>query len=353
LNPSPTPDGNDQEPDTQALQCLLDQGGTISLNADTSFAYFVGPPGLVLRRTGTTLTSFSNYGYRALIEATADLSSPLLQIESGAVTGYTISNVWFYGNRFNRNNPDCNGQSPNLLLRGSSFLIDNIASDTAPCNTSTVTDGSTSNFEIRNSWFTNNGWGQPELPGGSCTATKCWADGLTLNQCIGGYVHDNHFRDNTDVDLVVGGGWNCTIEYNNIDHSLSYGFAGIHIGWFPGAGNGNHAGNTYRNNTVTSSFNKLAFGVVAGLHPWNVQQQEQVSDAGLITGNTSSGAVVPLAVDGITSGTFDTNSAGGAQGNLGMDNCTVPLNFTAADFGSAFVQGGWIHRFYHNGSCGG
>jgi hypothetical protein len=98
-----------------------------------------------------------------------------------------------------------------------------------------VFDGTTSDFEVRNSWFANNGW-----PEGSGHGSN-WADGLTLNQCLNGWVHDNHFIDNTDVDLVTGGtgptAW-CALENNIIDHSQWHGFAGIHVGWFPGAGNG-------------------------------------------------------------------------------------------------------------------
>ncbi len=235
----PEPNAFDQEPDTEAIQCLLDQGGTIVLNADTTYAYFIAPhpvtgQGLVLRRSDTVLTSTSAYGYRALLRATSNLNVPMLQIESGAVSNYRIEKIWFYGARFDRAAPNCNGdQSVNLWLRGTGWTVDNIESDAAPCNTSTVVDGSNSSFTISNSWFANNGWGEDELPGGSCSATRCWADGLTVHACVGGWIHHNHFRDNTDVDLVTGGGPNCTVEDNDVSHTLSYGFAGIHVGWFP------------------------------------------------------------------------------------------------------------------------
>ncbi|HWQ00435.1 MAG TPA: hypothetical protein VNK92_08185, partial [Vicinamibacterales bacterium] len=125
----PQPNGNDREPDTAAIQCLLDQGGTVVLDADTLYAYYIAPPGLVLRTSGTTLTSTSRYGYRALLEATTDLQTPILRVEDW-VSNYTISRIWFYGNKYARRGiANCTGdQTDNLWLRGSYFLIDDIAS---------------------------------------------------------------------------------------------------------------------------------------------------------------------------------------------------------------------------------
>jgi hypothetical protein len=339
------PNGNDTTPDDASIQCLLDQGGTIVLNADVSMGYFINE-GLVLRRSGTTFTSSSGGGNRALLRATSTLSSRMLEVESGAVTGYTISKIWFYGSRFDRTNPNCSGDnSVNLYLRGSGWLIDDIESDAVPCNSSTVVDGSTTHdFEIRNSWFANNGWGENERSGQ-------WADGLTVQACVDGYVHDNNFRDNTDVNLVVGGGSNCRIEFNDIDNTLSYAFAGIHVGWFPGDGDGDHAGNIYRFNTISSGLNKMAFGLVLGLHPWNHQQADQVSNAGSTTGNNSTGAVVNLAIDGITGGNFSGNSGPGSRGTNGYGACSLASDYTAGDFGGASIQAGWVPRIYHGGTC--
>lgn len=61
--------------------------------------------------------------------------------------------------------------------------------------------------------------------------------------------------------------------------------------------NGNHAGSTYAGNSVVSVLNKLVWGVLLGSHPWDTSVF--VSDAGTVTGNSASGAVTNLAVDGI------------------------------------------------------
>jgi hypothetical protein len=190
--------------DTCAIQWLLDQGGTITLPADGCSVGYIIDGTLHLNHSGTTLTSTSAYGYRALLIAAAGLNVRMMQVDPG-VSNYAISNTWFYGNRFNRTSPNCTGNhtSVNLWLDGSGWLVDNVESDTAPCQTSMVVVSSASNFEIRNSWFANNG------------STSLVADGLTVHGCFGGWIHNNNFLDNTDVDLIVGGG-NCTVQNNTV-----------------------------------------------------------------------------------------------------------------------------------------
>jgi hypothetical protein len=51
-----------------------------------------------------------------------------------------------------------------------------------------------------------------------------WADGLTVWNCDGGHIHDNTFSDNTDVNLIIGGGFGCVVEDNvisNVSHTRS------------------------------------------------------------------------------------------------------------------------------------
>jgi hypothetical protein len=95
----------------------------------------------------------------------------------------------------------------------------------------------------------------------------------------------------------------------------------------------------------------MAFGIVDGLHPWNHTQADQVSDAGSTNSNTSTGAVVNLAVDGITGGSFSGNSGGASRGTNAYGNCTLSADYTTGDFGAASLQSGWIARVYHGGGC--
>ncbi|HEX5473653.1 MAG TPA: hypothetical protein VFX12_03240 [Vicinamibacterales bacterium] len=75
-----------------------------------------------------------------------------------------------------------------------------------------------------------------------------------------------------------------------------------------------------------------------------------VSDAGNVYFNSSSGAVVNLAIDGIDWGSVQSNTWSGANGTRGF-NCTLSGDYTAGHFGSASIQGGYVCRIYHAPSC--
>jgi hypothetical protein len=139
---------SDTASDVNAIQCLLNQGGTIVLPADGCQNGYIIDGTLHLNVSGTTFTSSSAFGNRALLLAAAGLSTPMMVVDPG-VLNYTISNIFFYGNRFNRTAPNCtlgSHQSVNLWLKGSGWTVDNIESDTVPCQTSTVVDSSNSSL---------------------------------------------------------------------------------------------------------------------------------------------------------------------------------------------------------------
>jgi len=340
----PQPNGNDTLPDADAIQCLLNQGGTVTLDADVSYGYFIDHT-IYLWQNGTTLTGTSAYGNWALLQATPGLNQPMLWVSNGTAY-YTLSNLWFYGDKFNRYQPNCSSdQSDNVSLRGGPFWVYNVESDAAPCNSGMTVDGTSgAGFEISNSWFAYNGF-QANTPG----KDRMWADGLTLWGCNRGYVHHNHFVDNTDVNLVVGGGSDCTVAYNTINNYSNHGFAGIHVGWFPGY-YGNHSGVSYYGNTIGSSYNALAFGIVVGSHAWTLDLGVFVSNAGSVYGNASSGSVVNLAVDGIGAGSVVGNSIGSSQGNWGY-GCGNSFGYGAGHIGAASVDGGYTHFIWDAGTC--
>lgn len=191
-----------------------------------------------------------------------------------------------------------------------------------------------SGFEIDNNWVGYNGRSRDEqLPG------EPWSDGITLLSCDGGNVHDNTIDNNTDVDLVIGGGHNCSVQWNTIRHTPTvgiavYGFAGIHVGYFD-AGGGDNAGSIIANNTISSDQDKLGFGIVVGAHPWNPLLW--TPNAGTVSGNSASGAVVPLAVDGIDTGSVTNNSAFDHRGVNGL-NCALSADYTAGDWGARLFR---------------
>jgi hypothetical protein len=373
-NPSCTqqPNGNELSVDnTAAIQCLLDLGGTVTLDADVLYGYHIGihGTGLHLTQSNTTLTSNSAYGYKALLFADPYLHTPILTVAPGVVY-YTIDHIWFYGNRFERvcdDSPPDRNRNANLSLDGYQFTIDSVESDAAPCGSSTIVPASAHDFTVSNSWFANNGWplrydldpaGGPE-PG---QGAEPWSDGMTVLRCVNGKVFGNHFQDNTDVDLVLGGvptpdnpNATCEVHDNTVTHYQAHGFAAIMEECFPNGvpanGDGHFENATIWNNTISSTVDELAFGLMVGRHPWGTVQACQVSDAGHVYSNTSTGAVVNLAVDGIASGSVGPNSTNGAQGDHGFETCRKSADYTAAHFGAAQLSASFITRFYDNGSC--
>jgi hypothetical protein len=345
------PDCNDPNPQTTRIQAMLDQGGTVVLQADNCLYGYRIDDTLHLKWSGTTLTSSSSYGYNALLIAVGSLSTPILTVDPG-VSGYTISNLFLYGAKWDRTSVICYPGPPgsiNLYLTGINWLVDNIESDTAPCQTSTVVDGSSSNFEIRNSWFANNGFED-------CPPSHCWSDGLTVLSCPSGYIHDNHFIDNTDVDLIVGGGQNCRVQNNTINHYGTFGYAGLMLTYF-GGGNGDHGGSLFSGNTISSSLNSLGVGIMVGLHPWTIAQD--VINTGTVTANSASGATIGLLVEATKSnavGTVAGNSLWGAQGTRLKDSCypgTVPQNYAVWPPHSRGIglDADWFDLHYDDAVC--
>lgn len=136
------------------------------------------------------------------------------------------------------------------------------------------------------------------------------------------------------------------------------------VGYFD-RGRGNHATSTYRNNAIASSNEGcphsptgatgcMAFGLIAGHQPWWVIggaiDNGFVQDAGSITDNQISGAVVNLAVQGVGRGTISNNTLSNRQGNWAFNQCrgtqsTLP-NYAAHFYGEAVLQSGWTPYWF-------
>jgi hypothetical protein len=54
-----------------------------------------------------------------------------------------------------------------------------------------------------------------------------WSDGMTVGFIDGSRVDYNTFEDNTDVDLILGGGTNSTVKGNQITHTQRHSFAAL------------------------------------------------------------------------------------------------------------------------------
>lgn len=332
--PGATP--NDPSDDYSALQACLNAGGTVRLDA----GYYWISQTLDLTQDYTILTN--NGGARPSIHALPGLDGPMLEVFWADY--WEIRNIQFGGMLYTRDIAwKCGlGQhrkfGDNLFVNGNGWKIDNISSGGALCGSALEVEGGW-NFEITNSQVGGNGRSLYENTG----INERWSDGITLLVCNGGYVANNMLIDNTDVHLIVGGGYGCVIQNNYIRNYEKYAYAGFMSGNFPNAG-GDHPNSVYRYNDIGSSYNQLAFGIMVGFHPWNAAVP--VYWAGEIVENSSFGAVVNLAIDGISSGYIHGNALWGAQGNQGY-GCTLSADYTAGDYGSANFQTGWVPRIYH------
>jgi hypothetical protein len=295
---------------------------------------------LLLTRDNLVFTGDTIGG--AVLRARPALRGAMLVVSDSA-DGWELSNLVFDGNRANRlyasSCAGYRGAYTNIQARGTYWTIANVQSNATLCGTALEVKGAY--YVIRNSDFRNNG-----THGGA--ASEPWADGVTLLTCDHGQVHDNHFLDNTDVDIVNGGGDACVIERNTIDHVAQYGYAGIMVGYFDEGFPGVHRTNHVRSNLVRSALNRLAFGTVVGLHPWVANV---TVEGGTVQNNAMSGAVHNLAVDGISSGSVQGNTMSNSQGTQGF-RCTQPLSFTAAHSGSATIQAGYVEYQHHYLACG-
>jgi parallel beta-helix repeat protein len=323
----------DSLPDDAEINACLARGGVVTLRGHAPGGpefYWISQP-LNLAVSGTTLTS-GTPGERVELFATNDLYGPMLQA-AGGVNNYTISEINFAGGVYSRTRRDeCQGYrafGSNLVLAGDGFVVRNVETAGAMCGTALGVDGS--NFEITgvNAYLNGIPADEPH------NAPEPWSDGITLGRCDGGYVHDNTLSDNTDVDIVIGGGTNCRVQNNTINHNYKHAFAGIHVTNFVGEGNGNHSGSSFSGNVVNASTDKLSFGIVVGPHPWDDNLND--SDNGSVTSNQMAGSVVNLAIDGTDAGTVTGNSVSGAQGSYGY-HCSISSNYTAAHYGGTVIQ---------------
>jgi hypothetical protein len=339
----PGADPNDYEYDDIAINACLAQGGDVILEEGVVGYLLVS--GLVITQPGTRLIGADG---GAVLLAEVGLNQQMLR--SDGVDNVVLENLRFYGNRWERTSrlwecvPGPREHGKILLVTGNGFLISNVTALGALCGTGAEVEGS--NFEIRDSNFSYNGF-QLDVPG-----LEPWADGLTVWTCNNGWIHHNTFMNNTDVDLVIGGGSGCVVENNTIIHNSEYGFAGLMIGTFAPA-NGDHAGSTYRWNSIDSTYNKLGFGIMVGDHPWSCHVMcFDLPTAGSVVENYSWGAVVNLAIDGIQHGEVQSNGWGSAQGDRGFGSCTSSWEYTACHFGSASIQNGYESIQFDGGACG-
>jgi len=330
----------DNLPDDVALQACLDNYDAVLLQPGGKAGYvgYLVANTVKIKRAGTLLTSAA-IPAKATMLAAPGLDSSMLRASS--VDGFEISFIRFDGNRENRllRDKPCSDvrNSRNVELIGNGFSVRYVESAGAVCG-SAMTVGDSTGFTIANSLFYDNGR-QPEDAGG---IAGLWADGLTVFKCVNAAIRDNHFWDNTDVDLGVNGGSKCAVYRNTISHAYQYAFAGLVVG------DPSQSGGEFSDNLVSSGFDLLGFGIIVGCHPW-AQCGGGFASNVLVHDNTATGAVVNFAVDGLTGGTVRGNTMRGAQGSR-LPNCrAAAADYTAGHAIGASLQSGYVARIFDAG----
>jgi hypothetical protein len=319
------------------IQGCLDLGGTVVLQdgglyeIDTTLEIVID---------GTVLRGETSGDQRPILRAGPNLQGHILLVDDYWGTDprydYSLEDLVFDGNLAGRLNQtgECstNRELGNVRLKGYGWRVNRVLFMNAVCQSAMEVAGQ--KFEIFASTFMDNGRDMREGWGG-------WADGLTVWNCDGGFIHENTFIDNTDVDLIVGGGFGCVVENNVIANVSKHAFAGLNVGTFGPAAD--HSGSTYRYNTIVAAPNQMAFGLMVGDEPWwnPWNPAAFTAHAGEIYDNVIRGAVVNLAIDGIGGGDIHDNDPSAPAGSDGFSCHTITANFTAHNFGNATISGDW------------
>ncbi|MHB8876122.1 MAG: right-handed parallel beta-helix repeat-containing protein [Myxococcaceae bacterium] len=285
----------------QVQQCIdaAPAGGTVLLPAGiyrvTSELQLSKP--LTLGTAGTqalTAGCLDPDGPRcAVFRADANLSVPRGFLRLGATTAVVLDHLVLDGNRGQRLTSAAAGQcaagnngagfnASTGGCTGCSFLRSGSAR--ALCGTG---------FEWRGDQATVTGSVFRE--NGAHTVTNMWSDGLTLLQSDGARVTASRFVDNSDVDLIFGGGTNATVQNNRISHFAQATFAGLMLDNFNGSTSGDFTGTVVSGNSIECGALLCDFAIELGPHAW---YQSANIIGGTVSGNSATGGKFGINVEG-------------------------------------------------------
>ena len=288
------------------VQACIDQtpaGGTLELPAGI---YRIDgeihlDKALTLRTSGTAASTLGclDYGGPACVVLRADenVLTPrgFVRYGQAPVSNVTLDHVILDGNRGSRtasaaaaqcasgnNGPGMNASTGGQACTDCAFT--NGASVRALCGTGLEWDGD--RLTVKNSWFRDNG---------DHATNNMWSDGLTVHQSDGAVVDHVHFRDNSDVDFISGGGKNAQFTNNAIEQHFQASFAGLMLDNFGGATSGDFTGTVVQGNTVECNGELCDFALELGPHPWYLSANIA---GGTVAGNTLHGGKFNINVEG-------------------------------------------------------
>jgi len=100
-----------------------------------------------------------------------------------------------------------NGEGINVGSNCASCTLSHMASARAICGSGMEWDGD--GITVKDSWFVFNG---------DHDTQNMWSDGLTIHKSNSGIVDSCTFIDNSDVDLISGGGTNAKYTNDIVEH---------------------------------------------------------------------------------------------------------------------------------------
>lgn len=351
----PVTNPNDGPNTTREIQICIDTAvgdpAYVILGGNTT--YMIGPSnstdrqytnlGLVMK-SNVYLTSSNapcNETTCAKLEATSDLASPMLQTTVNGVSNFYIDYLTIDGNGNARTAYPCNagdrqgGSSIRLEQSPTNWHVTNCTIENSRCGTALAATGY--NFEISSNTIKNNG--SQNVQGGN----DPWSDGITLLNCnrtnknAHWVVKGNTLTDNTDIDLVDGGGgqtpgttYGCRVLNNQISQTSILAHGGLHVANFPENGAGDHTHDQFTGNSIDGNINSptqtyMWFGLAAGHHSWkadhNLGNYVTRLTNGSIANNGTSGnpiqhAAVLFEVEGLCDGNISNNYLGTTRGQL-------------------------------------
>jgi hypothetical protein len=130
---------------------------------------------------------------------------------------------------------------------------------------------------------------------GAHTVQNMWADGLTLLRGNGARITGNRFIDNSDVDLIFGGGTDAVVQGNAVLHLVQGAFAGIMLDNFGGSTSGDFTNSTVSGNAINCGGPQCDYAIQLGGHPWYLSPN---LIGGTVSGNSAFGGKFGLNVDG-------------------------------------------------------
>jgi hypothetical protein len=244
----------------------------------------------------------------AVLKAAPDLSVPRGFLRLGATSQVVIDHIVLDGDRADRLQSQAaatcasgsNGAGFNAAnggCTGCSFLFSGSAR--ALCGTGFEWHGDQAT--IAHSTFRENG---------DHLTMNMWSDGLTLTQSNGAQVTGCRFVDNSDVDLIFGGGTQAILQGNSISQTAQPSFAGLMLDNFNGTTSGDFTGTTVSGNSVDCGPQLCDFAIELGPHPWYLSAN---LIGGTVSGNAAfggkfnidaEGAGTPQAPMSVTQNTF-------------------------------------------------